>query len=673
MPNFAANSSKRIILAYLLTGFLWILFSDQLIALLPSRALIIQISTLKGWLFVVSSAALFYYLIQRVVSHIDMARSELETSEHRLTRALAASHMGVWEWDLRSDSVLWSPECYQIVGLADFDGRFASFATLLHPDDAERVVATVQKALADHAAYTDEFRIIRPDGQTRWLCNHGYTRYDDDGMPLVLLGTVQDVTERKRIEQELQASEMRFRAVVEDQTEVISRYRPDRTYTFVNDAYCRLFGKTREELLGNSWHPDAYPEDLGLIEAQLRGMSPVHPVVTIENRVCLTSGEVRWMQFINRGFFDQNGQLVETQAVGRDITDLKVAEAKLEAYASELHDLYDNAPCGYHSLDANGTYVRINETELRWLGYERDEIIGQMGFANLIAPECVPAFRANFARLKEQGYVEGLEYTIIRKDGTTLDVLLNATVIRDRQGTYVMSRGAMVDITERKQSVAMLRKYSQRMVELEEELRRKLAAELHDEIGRDLTALGLNLAIVHDHLPDEVREKLSDRLEDSRTSLETISCTVRGLMSKLRPPVLDDYGLPAALRWHCDLFSKRAGLAVNLVVGESFPRMPTSTELALFRIAQEAMANASRHAEARSICVELLSEDETLRFSISDDGVGFDASQALSKKLDSHWGLTMMRERAEAVDGLFHLDTAPGRGTTILVKLKKGD
>jgi diguanylate cyclase (GGDEF)-like protein/PAS domain S-box-containing protein len=132
----------------------------------------------------------------------------------------------------------------------------------------------------------------------------------------------------------------------------------------------------------------------------------------------------------------------------------QVAErtAQLRKSAEEIEDLYNNAPCGYHSLDENGIFQRINHTELRWLGYTRDELIGEKKFSDLIASENLPTFRENFSRLKTEEFVRELELAIIRKDGTTFPVLLNASVIYDSPGHYLMIRSTMFDITERKRA-----------------------------------------------------------------------------------------------------------------------------------------------------------------------------------------------------------------------------
>jgi PAS domain S-box-containing protein len=139
-----------------------------------------------------------------------------------------------------------------------------------------------------------------------------------------------------RLLHELQQSEEQYRTVVEDLTEIICRTRGDGTLTFVNDVYCRVFGKTREDILGSRWYPDVFPDDLPMAKERLSTLSPSTPVVVVEKRVYTGSGEVRWLQFVNRGFFDSEAGLIEVQAVGRDITERKRTEDEIIKLNSDL-------------------------------------------------------------------------------------------------------------------------------------------------------------------------------------------------------------------------------------------------------------------------------------------------------------------------------------------------
>ena len=131
------------------------------------------------------------------------AEARLHESVERLHLALAASRMGVWEWDVRSNAVYWSPECFAILGRGSFEGTFEAFTKMLHPEDASRVVAALNKALAENVDFEVEFRVIYPDGEAHWLSNFGKSIYDENGKPLRMVGTTRDITERKRAEWEL--------------------------------------------------------------------------------------------------------------------------------------------------------------------------------------------------------------------------------------------------------------------------------------------------------------------------------------------------------------------------------------------------------------------------------------------------------------------------------------
>ena len=142
--------------------------------------------------------------------------------------------------------------------------------------------------------------------------------------------------------------------------------------------------------------------------------------------------------------------LVTASTVGHLSTRAKQRAAEAEASAEEVRDLYNHAPCGYHSLDKEGVFVRINDTELEWLRYKREEVIGKMRFTDFLTPESLRTFARVFPRFKEEGVIQDLEFELVRKDGASLPVLLSATAITDRDGHYLMSRAVLYDITARK-------------------------------------------------------------------------------------------------------------------------------------------------------------------------------------------------------------------------------
>ena len=142
-------------------------------------------------------------------------------------------------------------------------------------------------------------------------------------------------------------------------------------------------------------------------------------------------------------------------------------------------------------------------------------------------------------------------------------------------------------------------------------------------------------------------------------------------MTELRPPVLDDYGFLAALHWYGQQFSDRSGLLVMVKGGELAPRLPLSIELALFRVAQEALTNVLKHSQASQVTMTLVALSGIARFTIADDGVGFDLASLHHPKEQPGWGLITMRERVEAVGGHLRVESAPGKGTRVIAEVTR--
>lgn len=214
------------------------------------------------------------------------------------------------------------------------------------------------------------------------------------------------------------------------------------------------------------------------------------------------------------------------------------------------------------------------------------------------------------------------------------------------------------------------RNAARHILENEEGLKKKLAAELHDEIGRDLTALGINLALIHEELADNASEFLLARIDDSSKLVKAISHSVRNIMGSLRPPGLDDLGLVASLGNHLKLFSQRTGITVALEVTDDFPHLAADREMALFRIVQESLTNISKYANASSVQITLRHENGLIGLTVTDDGNGLTPALLPTMQTASGLGLKTMRERTEMIGGTFRLDSLPGKGATVSVQLK---
>jgi PAS domain S-box-containing protein len=213
------------------------------------------------------------------------------------------------------------------------------------------------------------------------------------------------------------------------------------------------------------------------------------------------------------------------------------------------------------------------------------------------------------------------------------------------------------------QSRKRLQALSSRIVTLQDDERRALAAELHDHVGQSLSALSINLSLIGSQLQTK-NDEPSSILDDSRRLLESIGKTIRQVIGQLRPAVLEDYGLLAALRWNAEAFEKRTGVSC-LVTGEE-RSLELPLKAALLRVAQESLSNAGKHAAATHLNIVLRVRLRGGVLLIEDDGCGFDPAVLTMPGKLSRWGLMMMRERIESVGGRLRIRSAPGQGTSIV-------
>lgn len=331
-------------------------------------------------------------------------------------------------------------------------------------------------------------------------------------------------------------------------------------------------------------------------------------------------------------------------------------------------------------MHLNLTYVSPSVRNV--LGYEQEEYL-RLPFHERVTPESLNKAFTIYAVEIEREKLPGVrrdrnlvvELENRHKNGSTVWSEVAMTGIRDKDGNLIGVHGVSRDITDRKQKERDLRKQSERLRELsakiaetEETERRRIARELHDQAGQNLAALGLNLKTLQSLLPEGPPGAVRKRLEESLALLDQTAEFLRDLMGDLRPPVMDDYGLGAAIRWYGKKFTERTGIEFTLREQENVLRPDTRTEMTLYRIFQEAMINTWKHARAEKVDVSLEIRDNRFRLTVFDNGTGFDLSKMSESDRPHGWGLTTMAERAEAIGADFSMDSRPGQGTKITVE-----
>jgi signal transduction histidine kinase len=288
-----------------------------------------------------------------------------------------------------------------------------------------------------------------------------------------------------------------------------------------------------------------------------------------------------------------------------------------------------------------------------------------------IVPEVMETGRyEEYLKVIETGEPFQVEETILHPRYATRHISIKAFKVQDGMGMIFS------DITERKKAEDELRHYSERlramtkqMSGLEESERRHIARELHDNVGQNLTVLGINFSMAKAQMTEAKTEEVQSILDDSQGVVEQTTEAIRDIMANLRPPVLEDYGLLAALRWHGDRFASRTRIAITVQGEEPDPRLGIDVEIVLFRIVQEALTNIAKHASANHVTVKYNAWDGKVHLSITDDGIGFNVADISASHKHPGWGMVTMSERAQSIGGSLCIESRPGGGTQIVVEV----
>ena len=344
---------------------------------------------------------------------------------------------------------------------------------------------------------------------------------------------------------------------------------------------------------------------------------------------------------------------------------------RLQKQRALLDELFEQAPQAVALTSLDDRVVRVNREFTRVFGYGVREAIGRR-LGELIVPDESLDEDRRFAALVAQRQTVDVEVMRRRKDGSRLHVSMIRVPVSVPGGQFEIY-AIFRDVTERKRADAALHQYANRLrvlsrhvVEVQEEERRHLARELHDEIGQVLTTIGIHL-----YAAKRVCDAAAwPRLEESIKIVDEATQQVRNLSLDLRPSMLDDLGLAATLRWLVDRQVQRTGLVAHFAVESSGAPLPPDVAIAGFRAAQEALTNVVRHARARHVWVELRQGEEEVDLAIRDDGVGFDPEAARGRAARGEsFGLVGMQERVELLDGRVEIRSQPGQGTSIRVRL----
>ncbi|TWI81116.1 PAS domain S-box-containing protein [Lacibacter cauensis] len=599
------------------------------------------------------------------------AKQELQKFYERFIRISSTTNDGVWEWNL-TDNSLWANENHQLLyGLtaADPVPNKQEWVDRIHPDDRQRLLDMQDHALAsDTNVFISEYR-FRTGDSYKYIFDRCYIERDNNGTPVLMTGSMMDVTERKIAEEKIVHSNERFELIARTTNEALWEMDLVTGYTWSNEIHQQLYGLTLEDEapMFQLWEDNILETERAAVLKSFYDVFNSNENVWIsEYRMYNHKKEI--IAIYDRTYIVRNNEGKPIRMTGSmmDITERKKASEALIKSEEKYRTLVDQATDAIFIADQTGRFVVVNPAAVKLSQYSEKELM-EMTIYHLTDPEEVKLKPFAFEEMKSERGASS-ERRMRRKDGVFIDIEINAKFLSD--GRFL---AFIRDITERKKaetelnnSYKAIRKLTSHLQNAREEERKHIARNIHDELGQLLTVLKMDISWLGKKIKALNIPAITEKTEGVLELLNNTVQSVRRIAADLRPGLLDDLGLVAAIEWHLSEFGKRTGIHTHFATSDVQTILPVEHATSLFRIYQESMTNIARHAEATEITVELTEESKKIILRVSDNGKGFDTSIVVKRKT---LGLLGMKERAEMMGGQFTLTKQINGGMQIEVQL----
>ena len=595
------------------------------------------------------------------------AESTLVETYDRLRMAVEAGKCIGWDWDVKTGRDRWFGDLQTIFGIQSdsYSGRVEDFHRLVHPEDKALVANAVADARRNRKPYAAEFRVVRPDGNVRWITGRGQFYYDASGEAERMLGMSVDITERKLAEDALQKSEEKFSKAFRESPMALAVTRvKDDLYLDINDTYEQMTGWRRDEIIGRT------PLDLNIW---------VHPTQRTEMaKEIQTKGTLRNLEFRFRrkdgGQREGLGsaELIEIEGelclmvVVADITQRRQIEQALRESEERFRLVANTAPVLIWMAGADKLCTYLNQPWLEFTGRPLEADLGN-GWTEVVHPDdrsrALDTYTQAFDR---RGRFE-MEYRLRRHDGEYRWVSDIGVPRFNPDGSFAGYIGSCMDVTERKIAEESLTNMGRKLIEAHEEERTWIGRELHDDINQRIALLSIELdrwnqsagssSQTHDHI-----RRISQRLIE-------IGEDIQALSHRLHSSKLEYLGIAVAAQSFCRELSELHNVQISFSHSEIQRDLSKEIALCLFRVLQEALQNAVKHSGAKDFKVELRGKTGEILLSVIDAGSGFDTQDAVNRL---GVGLISMRQRLHLVNGELSIVSEPGRGTAIYARVPVG-
>ena len=497
-----------------------------------------------------------------------------------------------------------------------------------------------------------------------------------------------DITESER-------TSARLAAIVDSSDDAIVSKDLNGIITSWNPAAERIFGYSAQEAVGRSITmliPAELRDEETQILSRLRAGERIEHFETVR---VTKNGERLNVSLTVSPIKDSRGRVMGASKIARDITQRVRTEKELLANQGLLRAAFAQTYAFLVMLSTDGTVLEANRAALEGTGFNRHEVVGRklwdVWWHSLPEEQVIARTSVETAA---KGVVVREECQYVLRDGTVRFADRTLNPVQNERGAVVMIVASALDITEHRQLRGMLegrvrertgelemknlelmrqtevvRELSARLLQIQDEERRRIARELHDSVGQMLAAVNMNLAHVAREA-DALSPESARALADNSGLLEQISTEIRTISHLLHPPLLDEVGLQSALKWYIDGFSERSKIQVTLELPEDFGRLPRNLEITLFRVVQECLTNIHRHSGSSTAAIRVTRSENEVRLEVRDAGRGIPAqtqNRLASGKL-SGVGLRGMQERLRQIGGQLEVQSN-GSGTQVSAAL----
>ena len=617
----------------------------------------------------------------------------LRQSEADLKEALLAAQMGVWEWIVATDSVTWDANKYRIVGR---DPKFPAptyqeLPQIYTPESWERLKAAVENALATGAPYELDLEIVRPDGSRGWIITRGQPLRDAAGRITRLRGTVQDITERKRTEEELYRSRQMLQCILDNIPQRVSWKDSNSVYLGCNQALATDFGlsdpaeicgKTDFDLSSGAVAERCRADDRAVIE---RG----DPKSNYDEPLSRFDGTLRWLRTNKLPLRDREGKVIGVLGTSEDITERKLAEQALVQAEEKYRSLVLNIPDVAWTLDSTGQFAFISPNIDKLSGYSATEIdkFGSRLFLEALHPDDVGRVRSALAALFRQGAAYDVEYRLRHKNGDWLWVHDRAVATYEKNGMR-FADGLLSNVSDRKQAEEEMRK-AKEAAEAANRAKSQFLANMSHEIRTPMNGvIGMAGLLLETELTSEQHQYA----EIVRTSGQALLTVINDILdfSKIEARKMTlqvaDFDLRAVLEYATSVLAFKAfegGIELTGAIEPETPYLLRGDSGRVRQVLVNLLANGVKFTPRGEVAasVRLEAQDErtvTLRFTVRDTGIGFPQHRAATlfepfvqgdgsrtrRYGGTGLGLAIARQLVELMGGQIGVQSEEGKGST---------